>query len=266
MSAPPRQSAAFWFTSNFLPGPLAIGFVGPLQGLGFWLSLLAIIPGVLLGSLVARRQRAFLGTAVLLPLALILHTLHLQILTRMALHLLPGSPGHWLALALLLSAVLALLGPPLLHRAQVLLAPLLALVLGLLGFAAPLLLEADTAPRQADFSWSAFVALALLAALWQSLLPALVSQGPAHYLGLSLPALGLMSLGALMASAIPAVDTVLSLRLLGERFIPGLGNLTLALLALAMLGSMATQGRALFTALATRPRKTKPACCCSRAS
>ena len=50
MPNPPRQTAAFWFTSNFLPGPLAIGFIGPLQGLTLWQSLLAIIPAVLLGN------------------------------------------------------------------------------------------------------------------------------------------------------------------------------------------------------------------------
>lgn len=257
MHTQPRQSIAFWFASNFLPGPLAIGFLGPLQGLGFWQSVLAIIPAILLGSLVSRRQPFIPCAILLLPLALVLHTVHLQILARMAIHLLPGTPQHWLLLAVSLSALLAFIGPPLLYRLLTLLAPLLALVLVLLGFAAPLLLEADTAQRQPGFAWSAFASLAVAATLWQILLPALVNQGPAHYLGLSLPALGLMCLGALMASAIPAVDTVLSLRLLGERIIPGLGSATLALLALCMLGAMAVQGRARVTALAARPRKTK---------
>ena len=53
-----RQTGAFWFTSNFLPAPLAIGFVGPLQGLSLWQSLLAIVPAVLLASLVPARHRS----------------------------------------------------------------------------------------------------------------------------------------------------------------------------------------------------------------
>lgn len=253
----PRQNAAFWFTSNFLPAPLAIGFLGPLQGLTFGQSVLAIIPAVLLGSLVPALRRPPSCAHLLLPALLILHMLHLQILSRIAIHLLPGSPQNWLAFALMLVVLLALLGPPLLHRAQVLLAPLLALVLVLLGFAGPLLLEADTAQRQPGFAWSTFGLLALLAALWQIVLPALVNQGPAHYLGLSLPAVGLMTLGALMASAIPAVDSVVSLRLLGDRFVPGLGSVAVGLLALAMLGAMAVQGHAQFVALRARPKKTK---------
>ena len=245
-SAPPHrplcQTGAFWFTCHFLPGTLAIGFVGPLSGLSLWQSLLAIIPAVLLGSLVPVFCRSSRFT---LPVALLLNVLNLEILFRMATHVLPGTPLNWQLLALMLAALIALAGPTLLYRMQALFAPLLAVVFGLITLGAFLILEPDSAPRPLNFSWPAFGALALLAALWQSSLTPLASQGTPSYVGIALPALWLMALGALMASAIPAVDTVVSLRLVANHFYPGLGTLGVVLLAVAMVGAMAAHGHAL---------------------
>lgn len=255
MSAPPRQSAAFWFTSTFLPAPLAIGFLGPLQGLTLGQSLLAIIPAVLLGSLVPYRRTT--SSILLLPVALVLHALHLEILSRITHHLLPGQALNWQLLALMLAALLAFIGPRLLYRAQAWLALPLILAFALLTLGALLMLEVDTAQRQPGFSWSAFGLLASMAALWQISLTPMASKGTPHYLGLALPALWLMSLGALMASAIPAVDSVVSLRLVGERTLPGLGSVAVLLLALAMVGAMAVHGHAQFVAFSANPWKTK---------
>ena len=240
----PCQTASFWFATHFLPVPLAIGFLGPLQGLSLWQSLLAIIPAVLLGSLVPVLCRSLRSAILLLPIALLLHVLNLETLSRVAIHLLPGTPINWQAMALMLATLIAFIGPALLYRMQTVLAPLLALVFGLLTMGAVLLLETDTAQRQLQFSWSAFALQAVAAALWQISLTPLASKGTPHYLGIALPGLWLMSLGALMASAIPAVDTVVSLRLVGERFYPGLGSLAVLLGALAMVGSMAAHAHA----------------------
>lgn len=253
----PRQTAAFWFTSNFLPGPLLIGFLGPLQGLTLWQSLLAIIPVVLLASLAPARFRDRSISRLLLPIGLVLHMIHLEILTRMAQHLLPGMPINWAVLALVGAALLAFLGPPLLYRWQALLALPSILVFALLTLGAVVQLEVDSAPRHLDFSWPAFGLLALLAGLWQLALTPLANTGTPSYAGMTVPALWMMSLGALMASAIPAVDTVTGLKMLGEWFIPGLGTTALLLLALSMIGSMGLYGHAQFFAFSDTPLKAK---------
>lgn len=238
----PLKTAACWFASHFLPGTLAIGFVGPLSGLSLGYSLLAIIPAVLLGSLVPAFCRSSRFT---LPAALLLHVLNLEVLFRIATHVLPGTPLNWQILALMLTSLLACAPLQWLYRLQALLAPLLAIVFGLITLGALLLLEADSAPRPLRFSGSAFGALALLAALWQISLTPLAAQGTPSYTGIVLPALWLMPLGALMASAIPAVDTVVSLRLVAEQFYPGLGTSGVVLLAVAMVGAMAAHSHAL---------------------
>jgi|GEM_PF-5643588 len=253
----PRQPTAFWFTSNFLPAPLAIGFLGPLQGLTFLQSLLAIFPAVLLASLLPALLRSAPASRLTLPIAVLIHVLHLDVLGRVAIHLLPGTALNWQVMALLLAALLALVGPPLLHRLQALLAPVLAIAFGLLTLGAWWSLEMDTAQRQLSFSWSAFGLLALLAALWQIGLTPLAGRSGASYTGITLPALWLMSLGALMASAIPAVDSVVSLRLLGERFFFGLGTLAVALFTLAMVGAMAVHCHAQLLAASGAPLKNK---------
>lgn len=257
MHIQPRQSAAFWFTSNFLPAPLAIGFLGPLQGLTFLQSLLAILPAVLLASLVPAFFRSIPVARLTLPVAVLIHVLHLDVLDRVAIHLLPGTSLNWQAMALALAALVALAGPPLLHRMQTLLAPLLAIAFGVLTLGALWLLEVDTAQRQLQFCWSSFGLLVLLAALWQISLTPLAGRGMPSYVGIVLPALWLMSLGALMASAIPAVDSVISLRLLGERFFAGLGTLAIALFALAMVGAMAVHCHAQLLAVSGAPLKRK---------
>jgi len=253
----PHQTPAFWFSSNFLPAPLLIGFLGPLQGLALWQSLLAIIPVVLLASLVPARLRGGDFSRLLLPIGLVLHMIHLEILTRMALHLLPGAPMHWAVLALLCAALFAFLGPALLYRGLALLALPSILVFALLTLGALVQLEVDSAQRQLGFSWQAFGLLALLAGLWQLALTPLANTGTPSYAGMTLPALWMMSLGALMASAIPAVDTVTGLRLVGEWFLPGLGTTALLLLALSMIGTMGLYGHAQVFAFADTPLKTK---------
>lgn len=252
-----RQTGAFWFTSNFLPAPLAIGFVGPLQGLSLWQSLLAIVPAVLLASLVPARHRSLSAGTLLLPVAIVIYVLHLDMLGRVATHLLPGDSASWQVVALMLALLLALIGQPLLHRLQRLLAPLLAITFGVLTLGALLLLEVDTAQRRPGFSWASFGLLAALAALWQISLTPLASKGAPSYAGIALPALWLMSLGALMASAIPAVDSVVSLRLVGERVFTGLGTTAVLLFALAMVSAMAVHAHGQLCAVSATPLKTK---------
>lgn len=247
----PRQTAAFWFSTQFGPGALLIGFFGPLHGLTFWQSLVAMIPAVLLGSLLPALSRTRLWAA---PAALLLFVLNLQILLRAATHLLPGSPLNWQLLALMLAAVMAVIGPPLLYRLQTLLAPILALVFGLLTLGTLLMLDVDTAPRQLNFSWWSFGLLALLAALWPAGSPHLGSVCRPSYPGIALPALWLMPLGALMASAIPAVDSVVSVRLVGEHFYPGLGMTAVLLGMLSMTSAMAVHGHAVVQRLNEKAR------------
>lgn len=255
--AAPRQNAAFWFTTNFLPGPLAIGFLGPLQGLTFWQSLLAIIPAVLLGSLMPLRYRCTAIVWFLLPAGLALHMVHLDILDRMALHTLPGTSGSWTALALMVTAILAFIGPRLLYPLQAMLALPLTLVFALLTLGTLLQLDVDSSPRHLDFSWSSFGFLAMLAGLWQLALTPLANTGTPSYAGMAVPALWMMSLGALMASAIPAVDTVVSLKLAGDRFIPGVGTLAVALLALSTISTLGLYAHAQLLAFSDTPLNAK---------
>lgn len=238
----PRQTAACLFASHFSPGTLAIGFIGPLLGLALWQSLLAIVPAVLLGSWLALNCRVSL---LAWPVALLVHVLNLDILFRLATHVLPGTALNWQLLALTLAGLIAFIGPPLLYRLLAMLAPLLAVVFGLITLGAVLILEPDSAPRAQLFSWSSFGCLSLMAALWQLSVAPLATRSTPSYAGIALPALWLMPLGALMASAIPAVDTVVSLRLVANHFYPGLGTLGVLLLGVAMVGAMAAHSHGL---------------------
>ena len=169
---------------------------------------------------------------------------------------LPGSDALWYSVLLAVAALLAIIGHDLLHRLQRWLTYLLVAVFGLLTLAALVLLEADTVQRHLQFSWSGFFTQLVVAAGYQisysvyasdytRYLPAQTSARKVMlwtYLGAAVSAWWLMSLGALVASAVVAPSAVSSLQQLGNHFMPGFGTFALLVAVPALIATLALNG------------------------
>lgn len=258
-----RHLAAFWFSSTFVLSTLVIGYIGPAMGLSAWHSIVAIILGVGFGALCIAlhanqgprlglpqmlQSRAQFGRrGALLPMLvawlvyLAFNVFNLTLASEALGSVLPGPTAQWPAIVLALAMLLAMRGHRLLYRVQRLLVYPLVAVFGVLTLAALLLLEADTAQRHVQFAWSSFFTQLSAAASYQVSYAVYMSDYSRHlprstaprkvigwtFVGAAVAAIWLMSLGALLASALPAPDAIGSLRTLGNRFLPGFGSLAM---------------------------------------
>lgn len=265
----------FWFTGNFVLTTMVTGFVGPALGLAAWQAVLAILLGVALGTLcmalhanqgprlglpqmIQSRAQFGLRGAVLPFMAVVcvyigFNVFNVILATDALTTVLPGSDAFWYALLIAVAVVIAVVGHDLLHTVQRWLTYLLIGVFGLLTLAALLLLEADTVQRQLQFSWSGFLIQLSAAAGYQISYSVYVSDYSRYlppstsarkvvlwtYLGAAGSAVWLMSLGALVASAVVAPEAISSLQHLGNRFLPGFGTFAILMAVPALVGIMA---------------------------
>ena len=265
----------FWFTGNFVLTTMVTGFVGPSLGLAAWQSVLAILLGVAMGTLCMAlhanqgprlglpqmvQSRAQFGLrGAVLPFAAVVcvyigfNVFNVILATDALTTVLPGSDAVWYAVLIAVAVVIAVVGHDLLHTVQRWLTYLLIAVFGLLTLAALLLLEADTVQRHLQFSWSGFFIQLSAAAGYQISYSVYVSDysrylpptTPARkvvlwtYLGAAGSAVWLMSLGALVASAVVAPEAISSLQHLGNRFMPGFGTFAILVAVPALVGIMA---------------------------
>ncbi|MBV6288847.1 purine-cytosine permease family protein [Pseudomonas aegrilactucae] len=265
----------FWFTGNFVLTTMVTGFVGPALGLAAWQAVMAIIFGVTVGTLCmalhanqgprlglpqmlqSRAQFGLRGAVV--PFAAVVcvyvgfNVFNVILATDALTTVLPGSDGFWYAVLIGAAVLITIIGHDLLHTVQRLLTYLLIGVFGLLTLAALLLLEADTVQRNLQFSWSGFFIQLSAAAGYQISYSVYVSDYSRYlppttsarkvvlwtYLGAAGSALWLMSLGALMASAVPAPEAISSLQHLGNQFLPGFGTFAIVMAVPALVGIMA---------------------------
>ncbi|PWB30373.1 cytosine permease [Pseudomonas sp. SDI] len=267
--------APFWFTGNSVLTTLVAGFVGPAMGLGVRHSIIAILIGVGLGTLClalhanqgprlglpqmiqSRTQFGRRGATLPLLAAIFvylgLNVFNTVLATDAISSLLPGPDARWFAVLLGAAMLMAMAGHDLLLSVQRWLTYLLIGVFGVLSLAALLLLEADTAQRSIAFYWPAFF-VQLAAAAGYQLGYTVYASDYSRYLPASTPArsvivwtfLGaagaacwLMSLGALLASAIHGPDAIASLQQLGNRFLPGFGSFAVLASVPALVGIMA---------------------------
>ena len=166
---------------------------------------------------------------------------------------LPGARTPWYLLLVGLAVLLAIVGHDLLHRVQRWLTWLMIAVFGVLTLLAIRELRADAALAAGPFSWSAFLVQLSAAAGYQISYSVYVSDYSRYlpentppgkvifwtYLGAGGSALWLMSLGAFLASALPAPDAIGSIREVGNRLFDGFGTFAVLIAVPSLVGIMA---------------------------
>ncbi|HGM5580128.1 TPA: cytosine permease [Pseudomonas putida] len=267
--------APFWFTGNFVLTTMATGFIGPVSGLQAWQAILAIVLGVMVGTLcmaLHANQGPRLGLAQMIqsraqfglygavfPLMAVIgiyigfNVFNLTLASEILSPLLPGSAALWQGVLLAVALLIAMVGHDLLHTLQRWLTYVLIAVFGWLTITALGHLEFDTAQPWLPFSWAAFFGQLSVAAAYQFSYAVYVSDysrylpedTPAHrvigwtYLGAAASAIWLMSLGALLASALPADGPTGYLKHLGDLALPGFGTVATLVALPALVGIMA---------------------------
>lgn len=265
----------FWFTGNFVLTTLVTGFTGPALGLGALPSMLAILIGVAIGTffmafhanqgprmglpqmIQSRAQFGFRGAVVpfiaVVGVYIGFNVFNVILATDAINTVLPGARTPWYLLLVGLAVLLAIVGHDLLHRVQRWLTWLMIAVFGVLTLLAIRELRADAALAAGPFSWSAFLVQLSAAAGYQISYSVYVSDYSRYlpedtppgkvifwtYLGAGGSALWLMSLGAFLASALPAPDAIGSIREVGNRLFDGFGTFVVLIAVPSLVGIMA---------------------------
>lgn len=271
----PWHLAPFWFTGNFVLTTMATGFIGPSSGLLAWQAILAIVLGVAMGTLcmaLHANQGPRLGLAqmiqsraqfglfgAVLPFAVVVgvyvgfNVFNLTLASEALAPLLPGPAPLWQGVLLAIALFIAVVGHDLLHSVQRWLTYMLIAVFGWLTLTALGGLQLDSAQPAQAFSWAAFFGQLSVAAAYQISYAVYVSDytrylpadTPARrtigwtYLGAAASAIWLMSLGALLASALPANGPIGYVKHLGDLAMPGFGTYAVLLAVPALVGIMA---------------------------
>lgn len=169
----------------------------------------------------------------------------------------PDSKILWYPLLIALSIIIAVVGHDLLHFVQRWLTYILVVVFAIITVTA--IIYFSTAPIAPDapvatsgwntvaflvqFSIAAGynISYAVYVSDYTRYLPANVSAPKlitSVYAGAALSAVWLMSLGAILASYIPAADPILALKQIGDVLFPGFGTITVLLSVLALISIM----------------------------
>lgn len=262
----------FWFTSNFVLLTLAVGFTGPLAGLGLGWSAIAITagagiatffmafhanqgPGMGIPQMIqSRAQFGTRGVIVALIPALLTYIGYNVFDVAMATQGFKavGGPGPnwvWYTGIIVLQALIAVVGYDMIHWVQRWLTYLLMIAFTALSVGSVIVLGGAKVLTMGHFSavafFSQFVAVAgfqLSYAVYVSdytrYLPPDVRLGPTvlwTYGGAALSAIWLMILGALFALYLPNGATVTSVQSVGDRVAPGFGAVIMVLSAIALL-------------------------------
>lgn len=262
----------FWFTGNFVILTMFVGFTGPSMGLSMGWSVLAIALGASFGTFFMAfhanqgprmglpqmiQSRAQFGTrGAILPFAatvfvyvgfMVFDTI---IATEIIQTIVPLPDILLYPLLVLVSIVIAVVGHHLLHFVQRWLTYLLIVTFGIVTFLAVFTLPAESGAPMDDAGWSTaafFVQFSLAAGYnisysvyvsdYSRYLPENVSSVKIiawTYLGAAGSAVWLMSLGAVLASKIPAIDGVTALIQTGDLLFPGFGTFTVLVGAIAL--------------------------------
>ncbi len=274
----------FWFLGNFHFFTVAVGFVGPSMGLGFWPTALAGALGILFGTafvafhasqgpelglpqmIQSRAQFGFRGVVLVLigtMFTFVGFNVANAVLTAHGLDgILGWSEPAVIVTACALSATLAIYGHDWLHRifrwCLYLCLPLYALLcLAIAAGRVP-----ATHPAAGAFTWAAFVSQFAASASYNITYAPSVSDYsrylPRHtrpaaiiaavFLGAASSAIWLITLGAWLATRLGAADGLVALHDAGEAVLPGFG-VALALASVAAL--VATMGLNAYSGMLT---------------
>ncbi|MEA3051890.1 MAG: nucleobase:cation symporter, family [Sphingomonadales bacterium] len=268
------QQALFWFLGNFNFFTIAIGFVGPSQGLAVGPTIAASVAGMLFGTVFmalhasqgpdlglpqliqSRAQFGFKG--VLVPLAASLFTfLTFNIVDTMLVSQGIGSlvqlPPVGVGIVISgLAVVLAIYGHDWLHRIFQVLFWISVPVFVVITFSLASGWIQSTATPAVGFSWLAFASQFAVTASYNitfapyvsdytRYLPRETSRGSlimSVYLGASLSSIWLIALGAWLAVHIGAVDGMVALKVAGDQIAPLGGTIAVAISVCALAAAM----------------------------
>ncbi len=262
----------FWFTSNFVLLTLAVGFTGPLAGLGLGWSVLAIVLGAAIATffmafhanqgpgmgipqmIQSRAQFGTRGVVIALIPALLVYVGFNAFDVAMATQGfkavgMPGPNWVWYVAIIVLQALIAIIGYDMIHRVQRWLTYLLMIAFTLLTIGSIVALGGSRVLTMGPFTavafFSQFVAVAgyqisysIYVSDYSRYLPANTRLAPLvlwTYGGAALSAIWLMSLGTLFALYLPDGATVTSVLAAGDRVMPGFGAVMMVLSSIALL-------------------------------
>ncbi|CAN5358236.1 cytosine permease [soil metagenome] len=268
------HQAPFWFTGNFVLPTMVIGFLGPQLGLSAGFSFLAIVLGACFGTFFMAfhanqgprmglpqmiQSRAQFGSrGVIVPfLATVFVYIGFMvfdvILATQGIGLvLPDIKWFWYPILTALSIVIAVIGHDLLHFVQRWLTYLLIVAFAITTVLAFTTLPAPTPENAGGWDLTVFLIQFSLAAGYNISYAVYVSDYSRYlppkssapklifftYLGAAASAVWLMGLGSLLASRIPEVDAIASVKQVADQLFPGFGTIVILISALALISIM----------------------------
>lgn len=268
----------FWFTGNFVLTTMVTGFLGPALGLSLLASVLAVVLGAAFGTffmafhanqgprmglpqmIQSRAQFGIRGAIV--PFAAVVfvyvgfNVFNVVLAAQGLRTVFPGGTTLWYVLIIAVAIVLAVVGHDLLHLVQRWLTYVLIVVFGVLTVGACVQLGpggAHTAAAAHGSSWTSFLVVFSAAAGYQISYAVYVSDYSRYlprdvsarkviwwtYAGAAGSAAWLMSLGALLSSALPDPDAITGVRQVGNAILPGFGTFAVVVSSVALIGIMA---------------------------
>ena len=288
----------FWFTGNFVLTTMVTGFIGPSLGLAVGWSVLAAVLGALFGTLFMCfhanqgptmgmpqmiQSRAQWGSrGAIFPFIAVIfvyigfNVFNVILATQSLDTVLSAPDAVWYVVLIAASLLIAVVGYDLMMIVQRWLTYVLIAVFGVLTVWALTSLHMGSAiPQGGHFAWAAFLVQFAAAAGYQISYAVYVSDysrylpedTPARkviwwtYLGAAGSAVWLMSLGAVVGSAVAAPDAVGSVRHLGNALFRGFGTFAILVSAVALVSIMSVNsyGAMLTSASAIDGfRKVKP--------
>ena len=265
----------FWFMGNFVLVTMVTGFLGPEFGLSLAWSLVAILIGCGFGTffmafhavqgprlglpqmIQSRAQFGYRGG--LFPLAVVVFVyvgfnVFDTILAADGLDtVLTASKWVWYPIITVIAVLIAVVGYDLLHFVQRWLSYLSILVFGILTVGALANLDLGQAAAKGGFVSTVFLLQLGVAASYQISYAPYVSDYSRYlredtkaapiiwwvYAGAALSAVWLMALGALLASALPSPDPILSIQKVGDDIFSGFGTFAVLVAVPALVTVMA---------------------------
>ncbi|MBN9635664.1 MAG: cytosine permease, partial [Actinobacteria bacterium] len=270
-----HHQAPFWFTGNFVLTTMVTGFLGPANGLSAGWSVLAAVAGACFGTLfmcfhanqgptmglpqMIQSRAQFGSRGALVPFVAVIFVyigfnVFNTILATSGFKTVFAGPNWLWYLGLMVAAiVIAVVGFDLMMVVQRWLTYLLIVVFGVLTVYALSTLHLNAAvPDGGTFSLTVFLMQFAAAAGYQISYAVYVSDSSRYlpentsakhviwwtYLGAAGSSVWLMSLGAVLASALPTPDAIASIRAVGNQLLPGFGTFTVVVASVALVTIM----------------------------
>lgn len=270
-----HHQAPFWFTGNFVLTTMVTGFLGPANGLSAGWSVLAAVAGACFGTLfmcfhanqgptmglpqMIQSRAQFGSRGALVPFIAVIFVyigfnVFNTILATSGFKTVFAGPNWLWYLGLMVAAiVIAVVGFDLMMVVQRWLTYLLIVVFGVLTVYALSTLHLNAAvPDGGKFSLTVFLMQFAAAAGYQISYAVYVSDYSRYlpentsakhviwwtYLGAAGSSVWLMSLGAVLASALPTPDAIVSIQTVGNQLWPGFGTFTVVVASIALVTIM----------------------------